>query len=132
MLGASTQRRPPMTAQDLAKSYIACWNETDPARRRSLIAETWTSDASYVDPMMKGEGREGIDAMIGAVQQKYPGFRFSLEGAVDAHNDALRFGWSLSSPDGAVVAYGLDFGFIAADGRLSAITGFLEPQAQAA
>jgi hypothetical protein len=121
-----------MTAQDLAQRYIACWNETDPARRRSLIAETWTQDASYVDPMMKSEGRNGIDAMIGGVQAKYPGFRFSLEGPVDAHNDCLRFGWALASPEGAVVAHGLDVGFIAADGRLSAITGFIEPQAQAA
>ena len=32
--------------------YIAIWNETDPARRRDLIARTWSEDASYLDPLM--------------------------------------------------------------------------------
>ena len=37
--------------------YIAVWNETDPVRRRGLIADTWTADASYLDPFMAGDGR---------------------------------------------------------------------------
>ena len=39
--------------------YIDTWNETDPERRRSIIADTWTDDASYVDPIMSGDGRTG-------------------------------------------------------------------------
>jgi hypothetical protein len=30
--------------------YIAIWNETDAKRRQDLIAQTWTEDATYVDP----------------------------------------------------------------------------------
>jgi hypothetical protein len=45
----------------LIDNYIAVWNEGDPARRRALIAQTWTEDASYVDPMMTGAGLDGID-----------------------------------------------------------------------
>src|SRR4051794_10587510 len=32
--------------------YIAIWNETDPARRRDLVGQTWTDDATYVDPLV--------------------------------------------------------------------------------
>src|SRR5262249_15304402 len=41
--------------------YIAMWNETDPERRRALIAETWTDDGSYVDPHADVDGADGID-----------------------------------------------------------------------
>ena len=37
--------------------YIAIWNEGDAERRRQLVARTWSEDASYVDPLMSGEGQ---------------------------------------------------------------------------
>ena len=70
--------------------YIATWNETNPERRRDLIAQTWTEDASYLDPLMGAEGRDGIDAMIAGVQAQFPGYRFRRTGAVDAHHDRVR------------------------------------------
>ncbi len=38
--------------------YIAAWNETDAVRRRALIAGAWAEDATYVDPLMRGEGHD--------------------------------------------------------------------------
>ena len=61
------------TLTDLIDRYIATWNEADGGRRRDLIAQTWSEGASYLDPMLQGEGREGIDAMIVGVQEKLPG-----------------------------------------------------------
>src|SRR3712207_5701790 len=105
--------------------YIAGWNETDPQRRRALIDRTWTDDARYLDPLMEGEGQDGIDAMIAGVQRQYPGYRFELAAAPDAHHDRVRFSWHLVGDDGPV-ATGFDFGTLAEDGRLRAVTGFLE------
>jgi hypothetical protein len=111
-------------------TYLAAFNETDPERRRALIAESWTDDSSYLDPLMSGEGPDGIDAMIAGVQQQYPGYRFELADGPDAHNDRVRFTWHLHGPDGnGPVATGIDFGTLAADGRLRTITGFLEAAA---
>jgi hypothetical protein len=71
--------------------YIAIWNETDPVRRRDLIAQTWTEDASYLDPLMAGDGPAGIDAMVAGVQERFPGHRFRRTGEVDAHHDRVWF-----------------------------------------
>ena len=53
-------------------TYIATWNETDPERRRALVAETFTEDAGYLDPLMSGEGHGGIAAMIAGAQAAVP------------------------------------------------------------
>src|SRR2546429_182127 len=43
---------------ELIDRYIAMWNETDAARRRDLIAKTWTHTGRYLDPVMQGKGPE--------------------------------------------------------------------------
>jgi hypothetical protein len=112
-------------ATELVDRYIAIWNETDAGRRRALIDATWTEDAAYLDPMMRGDGRAGIDAMIAAVQERFPGHRFRRIGPVDEHNGRVRFRWELG-PDGAPpLVAGTDFGEIAG-GLLSGITGFID------
>ena len=114
--------------------YIAIWNETDAGRRRDLIARTWTEDASYLDPVLSGDGHDGIDAMVRGVQARFPGHRFRCTGVIDTHHDRLRFGWELVGPDDAVVVAGIDVGEVAGDGRLRRITGFFDqlPQPAAA
>ena len=107
--------------------YIEIWNETDAAARQALIAQTWTADASYLDPMMRGDGAAGIDAMIAGVQAQFPGFQFRQLGAVDAFNDRVRFSWECGpGPDGAALIAGTDFAQLSTDGRLAAVTGFLD------
>lgn len=113
-------------AQNLAKRYIASWNEADAATRRRLVDGLWTEDAHYADPMMKADGQEGIAALIGGVHTQFPGYRFALTGQADGHGPYLRFSWSLGPADGQVVARGTDFAAVAADGRLARVTGFLD------
>jgi hypothetical protein len=115
-------------AIQLVDRYLDTWNETDPERRRALLADTWTDDGAYLDPLAAGAGLDGIDAVIAGVQQQFPGHRFRLAAGPDAHHDRVRFTWQLYGPDGAgPLATGVDFGILAADGRLRSVTGFLEP-----
>ncbi len=110
----------------LVQGYIEMWNETDPQRRRELVAATVSDDARYLDPLMSGEGIAGIDAMIAGAQSQYPGHRFALDSGPDAHNDRVRFSWSLAPEGGEPIAIGHDFARLAPDGRMDDITGFLE------
>ncbi len=111
---------------EIATRYIEAWNEPDAARRGRLIAQAWAEDAQYLDPMMAGEGHGGIDAMIAGVQQQFPDHRFVLAGVPDGHKDRVRFSWTLCTVNGVAAARGTDFGILAADGRLSSVTGFLD------
>jgi hypothetical protein len=120
------------TLTDLIDRYIATWNETDTGRRRDLIAATWTEGASYLDPMLQSEGREGIDAMIVSVQERFPGHRFRRTGDVESHHDRVRFTWELAPENGEVVAKGTDFGVVGGGDRLQAVTGFFDYVRQAA
>ena len=113
----------------LVQTYIAMWNESDPERRRDLVAQTVTDDAEYVDPVMECAGVDGIAGMIGAAQAQFPGHHFTLIAGPEAHHDRLRFTWSLAADGAAPVAIGVDFARLADDGRMRSITGFLEPAA---
>ncbi|MEU8165566.1 nuclear transport factor 2 family protein [Micromonospora sp. NPDC049004] len=110
----------------LAERYIAIWNETDPARRRTEIADVWASDARYVDPLTVAEGRDAIDATIAAVQGQFPGMTFRLAGPVDGHHDQLRFTWELG-PDGVEApVVGFDVAVLDGNGQLRQVLGFLD------
>lgn len=78
-------------ADHIADRYIAVWNEIDPVRRGALLAEGWKEDALYIDPLMNGEGRDQIGALIGAVHERFPGFRFTRDGRADGYGDRIRF-----------------------------------------
>lgn len=116
-------------ASNLAQQYLAAWNERSVPERRARVARLFTLDASYLDPVMRGSGHEGIDAMIAAAQQHFPGHRFALAGTPDSHHDVLRFSWTLHTPAGEEVARGTDVATIAQDGRLAQVTGFLDSHA---
>jgi hypothetical protein len=93
-------------------------------RRRSLIARTFAQDASYLDPMLRGDGRDGIDAMVKAVHEKYPGHKFTRTSDVDSHNDRARLTWELAPDGGRLLVKGIDFATLSGDGLLRSVTGF--------
>ncbi|WP_042421721.1 nuclear transport factor 2 family protein [Streptacidiphilus anmyonensis] len=114
------------TLQDLADRYIAAWNETDPAARRHLVDASWAEDARYTDPLVAAEGRDAVDAMLGAVQAQFPGLVFRLGGPVDAHHDIARFTWELGPAGGEALVVGFDVLVADADGRIAQVHGFLD------
>jgi hypothetical protein len=115
---------------NLINRYIEAWNETDGERRRELVAAVWTDDGTYLDPLMSGAGHDSIATMIGLAQQQFPEHRFELSFGPDAHNDVVRFAWTLYGPEGnSAAGAGVDFGTVADDGRLRSVTGFLESPA---
>ena len=115
----------------IAHRYIELWNERTPSRRREMLATNWTRDATYIDPLMSGDGRDGVDALIAGVQQRFPDFRFKLLGEANGFGDRLRFSWGLG-PDGVDSPIkGTDFAVLSG-GKIRSITGFLDQVPQGA
>lgn len=115
-----------MEHYELVERYLAVWNETDATRRGELIAQTWTENASYLDPLMEGRGHAAIDALVQGAQAQFAGFRFRRVGNVDSHHNYVRFAWELGPHDGPAPIAGSDVALLAADGRLERVIGFLD------
>jgi hypothetical protein len=112
-------------AMEIASNYIATWNATDAAERERLLADHWTGDVSYVDPLMAAGSAAELSGMIGAVHDRFPGFRFSLISKPDGHNDWIRFSWGLG-PEGAdPIIEGSDVVRVDS-GRMKSVVGFLD------
>ncbi|GAA5004063.1 nuclear transport factor 2 family protein [Kitasatospora paranensis] len=107
------------------EQYIAVWNETDGDARRALIATLWAEDGRYTDPLADAAGRDGLDALVEAVQGQFPGFVFTL-GPVDAHHHLARFTWELGPAGGAAPVAGFDVLALGEDGLVASVAGFLD------
>jgi hypothetical protein len=90
---AATPEAVTPSPEAITETYVATWNETDPARRRAGIAAAWAEAGTYRDPVMASDGHAGVDAMLAGVQARFPGFVLKRTSRVDAHNGALRFTW---------------------------------------
>jgi hypothetical protein len=127
VMSDSTATTTTSTAPDATvEAYVATWNETDAVRRQAGIARAWAAAGRYRDPLMASDGHAGIDAMLAAVQARFPGFVLRRTSKVDSHNGQLRFSWSLGPEAGPAVVEGVDFCALAADGRLEQVVGFID------
>ena len=109
----------------IVDAYLAIWNETDSSARKALIADTWTEDASYTDPLADVTGHDGIDALVAGVQAQFPGLVFRRLGEVDAHHQYLRFAWE-AGPEGAEALIAGTDAAVISEGRLRRVVGFLD------
>ncbi|WP_407527305.1 nuclear transport factor 2 family protein [Methylobacterium oryzisoli] len=116
-------------AATIAARYLASWNETDPERRRALLAALWTETGTYADPLMRGTGPEEIGRLVAAVQERFPGHRFVLAGRPDGHGEPprgfVRFSWALGPEGGESLVEGTDVALLDG-GRLAQVVGFLD------
>ncbi len=107
--------------------YLAIWNEADADKRAAAIAELFTADAPYIDPLAAVEGHEGVAAVIAVARDQFKGLGFELLGTVDTHHNLARFQWGLVTEPGAEpIAIGFDVAVTAEDGRIKGVYGFLD------
>jgi hypothetical protein len=111
---------------EVLANYIAVWNETDEAARAAKVAQVFTEEAQYVDPLASVQGHAELTALVGAAQSQFPGFTFRLAGTPDAHHDVVRFTWELAQGDAEALVVGFDVALLAEDGRIGAVAGFLD------
>ena len=127
------------SAAELAKKYVALWNEPDADRRRRMIAELWAEDGTHIlqppqeirelaaqpgiglTAILAAQGHEEIAARAAGAYEHWVGSeRLSFRGRDDAArlDDVVKLHWEAVGQDSTVVAVGLSFLVLAADGRI--------------
>ncbi|GGR51286.1 hypothetical protein J2S40_000506 [Nocardioides luteus] len=110
---------------DIVTRYLETWNATD-ERLPELLAEHWSEDCLYVDPLAVAEGREAVAATVRAARAQFPDFVFTPVGAVDAHHQQARFQWGLGPAGEEPVIVGFDVVVVDAEQRIQDVRGFLD------
>jgi hypothetical protein len=116
----------------LADRYIAVWNETDPARRRSEIAALWSPDGEHHVRTLRARGHDELERRVASSHEKNVrdlGYRFRRSGAVQPLHDSLMFHWEMFRPghEGVIEALGLQFFRLATDKRIAVDYQFILP-----
>ena len=83
---------------EMIRSYVASWNESDPAKRDLTIEKTWSPDGIYRNETAEFEGYDGIARAVTAAHDAFVanGFVFTLAN-VDINHDAIRYRWEMRS-----------------------------------
>ena len=112
-------------ANHIITRYLASFNETDADRRRELLDELYRSNSTYTDPHVDLRGPEQIDSFIAQTQERFPGFTFTLGGAIDAHHEQARFQWNAGPADEPDRYVGFDV-IVTDGGRIRSVYGFMD------
>lgn len=112
--------------------YLDAYGEADPDRRRQLIADSFTPDATLADPPLDAAGHDGLFDVFAVAQDHFPNHTFARTSEIDEHHGAARYEWSLTAPDGTVAVAGTDFVRFGPDNKLASVVGFFGPIAQVA
>ena len=128
-----------MTETELAEKYLALWNEPDDERRRRMIAELWTEGGRHIlqppeeirgiaaqpgiamTAILEARGYEQIAARAASAYDHWirsEGLSFHGRDDADRLGDVVKFHWEAIAQDGEMVAVGLIFLLLAADGRI--------------
>ena len=115
----------------LAERYVAAFDEADPTARKARVAELFTTDVRYTDPLADVTGHDGVAGFLGAAREKLAGFEFRLHGEVDAHHDRARFRWQAAPPEVFAAGaeppvVGFDVIVTDGDGRIAQVHGLLD------
>ncbi|GAA3038014.1 hypothetical protein FHS39_004455 [Streptomyces olivoverticillatus] len=107
--------------------YFEAWNATDAIARAKAVAQAWSEDGTYTDPLADVRGHAHVAAVMAGAHEQFPGFEFRQTGAADGHHDTVRFSWELVSlADGSAPVAGSDVVTLAEDGRIRTVLGFLD------
>jgi hypothetical protein len=127
------------SAEELAGRYLALWNEPDADRRRRMIPELWTEDATHIlqppqeireiaaqpgiglTAILEARGYAEIEARVASAYEHWVGSEgLSFRGRDGAQRlgDLVTFHWEAVGRDGELFGGGLHVLVLTADGRI--------------
>ncbi|WP_409185680.1 nuclear transport factor 2 family protein [Amycolatopsis sp. VS8301801F10] len=118
-------------AGEFADRYVAVWNESDPAARRTMIASLWAEDGVQCTESAEYRGQQELERRVGEAFEEFVaggGFVFRYAGDAVGHHGMVRFTTQMVPAAGGEIAW---TGFVVAelgeDGRIRRDFQFAEP-----
>jgi hypothetical protein len=119
-------------APDLAAGYLACRDETDAARRRTLIGELWAENSALISEHAENRGRDEIASALAAAQpsQTAKNIGVSTADRSQHHHNVAHVGWQVTRRDGgAPIAAASALVIFDEEGRIASAFEFNEAKA---
>lgn len=114
------------TQQQTVAQYVRFWNGPTADEQRSIATQVFTDDIEYHS--LPGIFRS-VEEMIG-FRIEFVGHvgaaEFRRRAPVDQHHDRARMRWEIVLADGASFAAGTDILDFSADGRIEAVSSFVD------
>jgi uncharacterized protein YndB with AHSA1/START domain len=104
--------------------YFAAWTETDPVRRRELLAAAVTDDVSFRDPYGVVDGVDELALHIAGIQHHMAGVRPVREGDPSACQGSALVRWTARGDGDRLFGSGTNALDLAPDGRIRRVVGF--------
>jgi SnoaL-like domain len=116
------------STDEMIRSYVASWNESDPAKREQTIERTWSPNGIYRNTTAEFEGYDGLARAVTAAYDAFVanGFVFTLAN-VDTNHDAVRYRWEMvPGGGGGPDSIGTHVAVVGPDGRLVSDHQFID------
>lgn len=108
--------------QQLAERYAALWNETDPMRRKTAIAQLWTAEGRHFVKTQEVCGHGALEHRVQTSHEKNvrdAGYLFRISGDAQQLPGVVTFQWQMVvAATGEVMATGLEFLVLDAEGLI--------------
>jgi hypothetical protein len=133
--------------QELARRYVAVWNQPDAELRRKAIRDLWTEDGAHIlqppqeireaatrlgftSTILEARGHDALEVRVARSYQEFvaPGeFTFMPRDNADRLGNVVKFSWEMVRTSvGEVAGAGLEILLIDEDGRIKADYQFIE------
>ncbi|RBQ17938.1 hypothetical protein DP939_21425 [Spongiactinospora rosea] len=120
-----------MDYEAFAERYVAVWNETDPATRRTMIAALWAPDGVEYTDISEYRGHQALEARITEAHHQFVrdgGYVFRAAGDTAGHHGGVRLTTYMVPAAGGDIAWtGAIFARLGDDGRIVADHQFGDP-----
>ena len=114
---------------ELAKRYVALWNEDDDEKRRETILDLWAVGGRHVAPSIDVRGHDELVARVGRSHERWvvgEGCRFRQRGDATGHHDVMRVAWEMVDGAGHVESTGTEILALDDRGKIVCVYQFLD------
>jgi hypothetical protein len=114
----------PSPTEIAARTYVAAWQEPDPAARARMVEACFAAEGRLVS---RGQVMNGPAALVASMDSFFAdprGLSARLVSAIDVQGPLFRFHAAVADREGRVLLEGFDAAEVDADGRITVLLTF--------